>query len=65
MKVINEFAEIEVQKLSSKNGDRLLIKSLRSGHSTTLDASQLDLLCLIDSNDLEKLLKEIIEKAYD
>ncbi len=42
--VANEFAEIEVRRLDTRNGSRLLISAPRTGRSISLDALELEAL---------------------
>ena len=42
--VANEFTEVVVQRVDTRNGSRLLISSPRSGRSITLDALEVEAL---------------------
>lgn len=42
--VANEFAEVEVRRVDTRNGSRLLISSPRTGRSISLDALELEAL---------------------
>ena len=42
--VANEFAEVEVRRVDTRNGSRLLIRSPRSGQWITLDALEVEAL---------------------
>jgi hypothetical protein len=42
--VANEFAEVEVRRLDTRNGSRLLISAPKTGRSISLDALELEAL---------------------
>ena len=42
--VANEFAEVEVRRVDTRNGSRLLISAPRTGRSISLDALELEAL---------------------
>jgi hypothetical protein len=42
--VANEFAEVEVRRVDTRNGTRLLISAPRTGRSISLDALELEAL---------------------
>ncbi|ORB75950.1 dihydrodiol dehydrogenase [Mycobacterium scrofulaceum] len=42
--VANEFAEVEVRRMDTRNGSRLLISAPRTGRSISLDALELEAL---------------------
>ncbi|UXA08908.1 dihydrodiol dehydrogenase [Mycobacterium sp. SMC-2] len=42
--VANEFAEVEVRRMDTRNGSRLLISAPRTGQSISLDALELEAL---------------------
>jgi hypothetical protein len=42
--VANEFTEVVIQRVETRNGSRLLISSPRSGRSITLDALEVEAL---------------------
>mgnify|MGYP000563038540 CR=1 FL=1 len=45
IRISNEFASVEVSKVETKRGERLEIRSPRSGHSIRVDALGLESLC--------------------
>lgn len=42
--IANEFAEVEVRRLDTRNGSRLLISAPKTGRSISLDALELEAL---------------------
>ncbi len=44
IELANEFAEVEVRRLDTRNGSRLLISVPRTGRSISLDALELEAL---------------------
>ncbi|WP_369830208.1 dihydrodiol dehydrogenase [Mycobacterium sp. E1747] len=44
MVVANEFAEVEVRRVDTRNGSRLLISAPKTGRSISLDALELEAL---------------------
>ncbi|WP_055403927.1 MULTISPECIES: hypothetical protein [unclassified Mycobacterium] len=42
--VANEFAEVEVRRVDTRNGSRLLISAPKTGRSISLDALELEAL---------------------
>lgn len=42
--IANEFSEVEVRRLDTRNGSRLLISAPRSGRSISLDTLELEAL---------------------
>ncbi len=42
--VANEFAEVEVRRVDTRNGSRLLISATKTGRSISLDALELEAL---------------------
>jgi hypothetical protein len=42
--VANEFAEVEVRRVDTRNGSRLLISASKTGRSISLDALELEAL---------------------
>lgn len=42
--IANEFAEVEVRRVDTRNGSRLLISAPRTGRSISLDALELEAL---------------------
>ncbi|MFJ9381818.1 hypothetical protein [Streptomyces sp. NPDC101455] len=58
--IVNEFAEIRVQKVYTRNGERLRIASYRRGSATDLDAIQLESLTWQSPEDFSRLLTSSI-----
>jgi hypothetical protein len=44
IRVANEFAEVEVRRVDTRNGSRLLISAPKTGRSISLDALELEAL---------------------
>ncbi|CPR12360.1 dihydrodiol dehydrogenase [Mycobacterium bohemicum DSM 44277] len=44
IRLANEFAEVEVRRVDTRNGSRLLISAPRSGRSISLDALEVEAL---------------------
>lgn len=42
--IANEFAEVEVRRLDTRNGSRLLVSAPRTGRSISLDTLELEAL---------------------
>lgn len=52
----NEFAEVQVRKVQTRNGSRLLISSPKSGHYITLCPLELEALTWQDQNSMSRLI---------
>ncbi|BBY08203.1 dihydrodiol dehydrogenase [Mycobacterium noviomagense] len=54
--IANEFAEVEVRRVDTRNGSRLLITAPRSGQSISLDALELEALTRQNTRTLEAMV---------
>ena len=54
--VANEFAEVGVRRVETRNGSRLLIESPKSGQWITLDALELEALTWQNANTLSAMV---------
>lgn len=54
--IVNEFAEIRIQKVYTRNGERLRMESYRRGSEILLDAIQLESLTWQTPDDFSRLL---------
>lgn len=54
--VANEFAEVVVRRVDTRNGSRLLITAPRSGRSISLDALELEALTWQNARTLEAMV---------
>lgn len=52
----NEFAEVQIKKIETRNGSRLLISSPKSGHYITLCPLELEALTWQDQESLSLLI---------
>lgn len=52
----NEFAEVQIRKIETRNGSRLLISSPKSGHYITLCPLELEALTWQNQNSLSLLI---------
>lgn len=52
----NEFAEVLIRKIDTRNGSRLLISSPKSGHSISLCPLELEALTWQNQESLSKLI---------
>lgn len=52
----NEFAEVEIKKIDTRNGSRLLISSPKSGHYITLCPLELEALTWQNQESLSLLI---------
>jgi len=55
--IANEFAEVIVRKVLTRNGVRLEIRSLKGGHCVRLDALELEALSWQPTETFSKLLE--------
>ena len=55
----NEFAEVRIRKVRTRNGSRLLITSPKSGHSITLCPLELEALTWQSSDSLSLLVNNL------
>ncbi len=58
---LNEFSEVQVRVLSTRNGQVLQIEAPRLGSSVTLDTFTLELLTEIDL----EILSELVQMTYE
>lgn len=58
--IVNEFAEVHIRKVHTRNGERLSIESLRRGHSILLDAVELESLTWQTPETFSRLLRASI-----
>lgn len=56
IKLGNEFAEVQIRKVRTRNGSRLLITSPKSGHSIALCPLELEALTWQSSDSLSLLV---------
>lgn len=56
MRLINEFAAVEIERDDRGNGPRLMIRDLHSGQETYLDPLELAVLAWTRHEDLRSLL---------
>lgn len=56
IKLGNEFAEVQVRKVHTRNGSRLLISSPKSGHWISLCPLELEALTWQDQDSLSRLV---------
>ncbi|MEU1692613.1 dihydrodiol dehydrogenase [Streptomyces sp. NPDC005774] len=54
--IVNEFADIRIQKVYTRNGERLRVVSYRRGTEILLDAIQLESLTWQSPDDFSRLL---------
>ncbi|ORV82612.1 dihydrodiol dehydrogenase [Mycobacterium interjectum] len=54
--VANEFAEVEVRRVDTRNGTRLLISAPKTGRSISLDALELEALTWQNSRTLATMV---------
>jgi hypothetical protein len=54
--VANEFAEVEVRRVDTRNGSRLLVSAPRTGRSISLDALELEALTWQNSRTLAAMV---------
>lgn len=54
--IANEFTEVEVRRVDTRNGARLLITALKSGRSISLDALELEALTRQNTRTLESMV---------
>lgn len=59
--LVNEFVEVRVRAIESRNGRALEIHSGRTGHTTVLDPFALDVLASISPQELVNL----VQRQYD
>lgn len=57
--IANEFTEIEVRRVDTRNGSRLLITAPRSGQSISLDALELEALTRQNTRTLEAMVGNV------
>lgn len=58
--VANEFAEVVVRRVDTRNGSRLLITSLKSGQWITLDALEVEALTRQNTRTLAAMVGNMI-----
>lgn len=56
--VVNEFAQVEIQKVKTRKGERLEIRSPKLGYSFRLDALDLESLSWQEPEKFDELLEE-------
>ncbi|MCV7258082.1 dihydrodiol dehydrogenase [Mycobacterium shimoidei] len=54
--IANEFTEVEVRCIDTRNGARLLITAVKSGQSISLDALELEALTRQNTRTLESMV---------
>lgn len=54
--IANEFTEVEVRRVDTRNGARLLITAVKSGQSISLDALELEALTRQNTRTLESMV---------
>lgn len=54
--IANEFTEVEVRRVDTRNGTRLLITAVKSGQSISLDALELEALTRQNTRTLESMV---------
>src|SRR5579875_948309 len=54
--IANEFTEVEVRRVDTRNGSRLLITAPKSGQSISLDALELEALTRQNTRTLEAMV---------
>lgn len=54
--VANEFAEVEVRRVDTRNGSRLLISAPKTGRSISLDALELEALTWQNAHTLATMV---------
>lgn len=54
--IANEFADVEVRRVDTRNGARLLITAPKSGRSISLDALELEALTRQNTRTLESMV---------
>ena len=57
--IANEFTEVEVRRVDTRNGSRLLITAPRSGQSISLDALELEALTRQNTRTLEAMVGNV------
>ncbi len=58
IQVVNEFAQVEIQKVKTRKGERLEIRSPKLGYSIRLDALDLESLSWQEPEKFDELLEE-------
>jgi hypothetical protein len=58
IQIVNEFAQVEIQKVKTKKGERLEIRSPKLGYSIRLDAIDLESLSWQEPEKFDELLEE-------
>ena len=54
--IANEFTEVQVRRVDTRNGARLLITATKSGQSISLDALELEALTRQNTRTLESMV---------
>lgn len=54
--IANEFTEVEVRRVDTRNGSRLLITAPKSGRSISLDALEVEALTRQNARTLEAMV---------
>lgn len=57
--IANEFTEVEVRRVDTRNGSRLLITAPKSGQSISLDALELEALTRQNTRTLEAMVGNV------
>lgn len=57
--IANEFTEVEVRRVDTRNGSRLLITAPKSGRSISLDALELEALTRQNTRTLETMVGNV------
>lgn len=54
--IANEFTEVQVRRIDTRNGSRLLVTAPKSGQSISLDALELEALTRQNTRTLEAMV---------
>ena len=63
--ISNEFGQVDVRKVATRNGERLEVRDRETGSAIRLDALELESLTWVDNERFEELFREHLERGHD
>lgn len=63
--ISNEFAQVEVRRVATRNGERLEVRDRETGSAIRLDALELESLTWVDNERFDELFREHLDEGHD